>query len=67
VAPAAATSRFEPNGRPTVYVSALELIEAGRIEVAPLITHRYRSLDAVPDAFAGDHRLPEYVKGVVLP
>ena len=23
------------------------------------------SLDAVPDAFAGDHRAPEYVKGVV--
>jgi L-iditol 2-dehydrogenase len=67
VSPAGASGGFEPNGRPTVYVSALDLIEAGRIEVAPLITHRYRSLDAVPDAFAGDHRSPEYVKGVVLP
>jgi len=67
VSPAGASGGFEPNGRPTVYVSALGLIEAGRIEVAPLITHRYQSLDAVPDAFAGDHRSPEYVKGVVLP
>ena len=30
-----------------------------------LITHRYRSLEPVPAAFAGDHRLPDYVKGVV--
>ena len=46
---------------------APELLARLQREVAPLITHRYRSLDAVPDAFAGDHRSPEYVKGVVLP
>jgi threonine dehydrogenase-like Zn-dependent dehydrogenase len=67
VSPAGASGGFEPDGRPTVYVSALRLIEAGRIEVGPLITHRYRSLESVPNAFAGDHRSPEYVKGVVLP
>jgi L-iditol 2-dehydrogenase len=66
VSPAGASGGFEPDGRPTVYVSALHLIERGTIEVAPLITHRYRSLDSVPNAFAGDHRSPEYVKGVVL-
>jgi L-iditol 2-dehydrogenase len=66
VSPAGASGGFEPDGRPTVYVNALRLIERGEIEVAPLITHRYRSLDSVPDAFAGDHRSPEYVKGVVL-
>jgi L-iditol 2-dehydrogenase len=66
VSPAGASGGFEPNGRPTVYLNALRLIERGKIEVAPLITHRYRSLDSVPDAFAGDHRSPEYVKGVVL-
>jgi L-iditol 2-dehydrogenase len=66
VSPAGASGGFEPDGRPTVYVDALRLIESGRIAVAPLITHRYQSLDAVPNAFAGDHRLPEYVKGVVL-
>jgi len=67
VSPAGASGGFEPDGRPTVYVSALRLIETGRIAVGPLITHRYRSLESVPDAFAGDHRSPEYVKAVVLP
>jgi L-iditol 2-dehydrogenase len=66
VSPAGASGGFEPDGRPTVYVSALHLIERGTIEVAPLITHRYRSLESVPNAFAGDHRSPDYVKGVVL-
>ena len=66
ISPAGASGGFEPDGRPTVYVNALRLIEDGRIAVAPLITHRYQSLDAVPNAFAGDHRSPEYVKGVVL-
>jgi len=66
VSPAGASGGFRADGRPTVYVDALRLIEQGKVEVAPLITHRYRSLDAVPNAFAGDHRLLEYVKGVVL-
>jgi L-iditol 2-dehydrogenase len=66
VSPAGASGGFEPDGRPVVYVSALRLIERGTIEVAPIITHRYRALDSVPNAFGGDHRLPEYVKGVVL-
>jgi L-iditol 2-dehydrogenase len=66
IAPAGASGGFEPDGRPTAYVRALRLIESDRIEVAPLITHRYRSLDSIPNAFAGDHRSPEYVKGVVL-
>lgn len=66
VSPAGASGGFEPDGRPSVYVSALRLIEGGKIDVAPIITHRYKSLDSVPDAFAGDHRSPEYVKGVVL-
>ena len=30
-----------------------------------MITHRYRSLDQVPGAFAGDHAAPHYIKGVV--
>jgi L-iditol 2-dehydrogenase len=66
VSPAGASGGFESDGRPTVYVHALRLIESGRIDVAPLISHRYHSLDSVPNAFGGDHRSPEYVKGVVL-
>lgn len=66
VSPAGASGGHDADGRPTTYVRALRLIEDGVIDVASLITHRYTSLDAVPSAFAGDHRLPEYVKGVVV-
>lgn len=65
VSPAGASGGHGIDGRPRTYVRALELIERGTIDVASLISHRYSSLDAVPQAFAGDHRLPEYVKGVV--
>lgn len=64
--PIGASGGFEEDGRPTTYIRALRLIEEGAIDAEPLITHRYHSLQAVPDAFAGDHRTEEYVKGVVL-
>ena len=67
VAPAGASGGHDVNGRPTTYVRALRHLERGEIEVAPLITHRYHSLDAVPGAFAGDHLRDDYVKGMVLP
>jgi L-iditol 2-dehydrogenase len=66
VAATGASGGFDDDGRPTTYRRALELIEAGTIDVARLITHRYASLDEVPAAFAGDHRAPHYIKGVVL-
>jgi threonine dehydrogenase-like Zn-dependent dehydrogenase len=65
VSPAGASGGHDAAGRPLTYVRALRLIEEGTIEVAPLITHRYPSLAAVPAAFAGDHLAPEYVKGIV--
>lgn len=66
VCPVGASGGHEPDGRPSTYVRALRLIERGVVEVASLITHRYPSLDAVPRAFAGEHRAPSYVKGVVV-
>ena len=66
LAPTGASGGFEGDRRPTTYVQALRLIESGRIDVAALITHRYESLASVPRAFAGDHRSPDYVKGVVV-
>jgi threonine dehydrogenase-like Zn-dependent dehydrogenase len=66
VSPAGASGGHDASGRPVTYERALRLIEAETVDVAPLITHRYRSLDAVPAAFAGDHRRADYVKGVVL-
>jgi L-iditol 2-dehydrogenase len=65
VTPVGASGGFEPNGRPSVYVRALSLIEERRIEVASLITHRYTSLEAVQGALANDIHAPGYIKGVV--
>lgn len=66
VSPAGASGGHDATGRPLTYKKALGLIESGDIDVGSLITHRYRSLESVPAAFAGDHRLPDYVKGVVV-
>ena len=63
--PVGASGGFERDGRPSTYVRALRLIERGQVDVAPLITHRYPSLDAVPRAFAGEHSAADYVKGVL--
>ena len=65
IATTGASGGFEEDGRPRTYRRALRLIERGQIEVAPLITHRYPSLDALPRAFSDDHAAPDYVKGVV--
>ncbi len=65
LSPVGASGGHEPDGRPSTYVRALRLIERGSVDVTPIITHRYRSLDQVPDAFAGDHAAPHYIKGVV--
>jgi len=66
VSPVGASGGHGEDGRPLTYERALRLIEGGTIDVAPLVTHRYRSLEAVATAFAGDHRRADYIKGVVL-
>jgi L-iditol 2-dehydrogenase len=65
ISPIGASGGFEPDGRPTTYRRALALLETGRVRVSSFITHRYKSLDEVPAAFAGAHEAPDYVKGVV--
>jgi L-iditol 2-dehydrogenase len=67
VSPVGASGGFEADGRPSAYRKALRFIEDGTVEVARFITHRYRSLAAVPHAFTTDYHDPAYVKGVVLP
>jgi L-iditol 2-dehydrogenase len=57
---------LDESGRPLCYQRALTLLEDGRISVAAMITHRYAGLDAIPEAFTGDHRRPDYIKGIVL-
>ena len=65
LAPVGASGGHEPDGRPTTYVRASRMIADGTVDVASLITHRYRSLDAVPAAIAEARALPGYVKGVL--
>ncbi|MEK6281928.1 MAG: alcohol dehydrogenase catalytic domain-containing protein [Acidobacteriota bacterium] len=67
VTPVGASGGFLRDGRSSVYARALELIEAQTIQVAPIITHRYRSLDAVQGALEKDMRSSNYLKGVVAP
>lgn len=67
VSPVGASGGHGADGRPLTYRRALDLIENGTVDVAPIITHRYPSLDAVPQAFGGDHEAANYVKGVVTP
>ena len=66
VSPAGASGGHDSDGRPLTYLHALQLLEDGTIDVAPLITHRYRALDELARAFGGDHRRADYVKGVLL-
>ena len=63
--PVGASGGFEADGRPSTYVRALELLESGTVDGAPMITHRYPSLEQVPAALATDFRDPDYVKGIV--
>lgn len=65
VSPVGASGGHDAHGRPLTFLNALRYIEEGVVDVAPIISHRYASLSALPQAFAGDHLLPDYVKGIV--
>jgi L-iditol 2-dehydrogenase len=67
VASVGASGGFDPDGRPATYRKALRLLEEGRIRVSSFITHKYTTLEDLPQAFAEDHLSPEYVKGVMSP
>ena len=66
VAAIGASGGFRSDGRPCTYDRALGLLTAKQIEVTSWITHRYQSLEAVPQAFTSDHLEPDYIKGVVV-
>ncbi len=65
IAAVGASGGFDPDGRPSTYRQALELVGAGKIKVAPFVTHRYQSLEDLPEAFARDFSREDYVKGVL--
>ena len=61
-----ASGGFEKDGRPAVYTRALNLIEQNRIDISPLITHRYTTFADVENALSNDIHGEDYVKGVVV-
>ena len=65
VSPVGASGGHDDMGRPLTYVRALQLLEDGVVDAAPIVTHRYRSLEALRDVFAGAYRQSDYVKGVL--
>jgi L-iditol 2-dehydrogenase len=65
VAPVGASGGFLDDLRPATYDRALNLIESNRVDVGPIVTHQYTSLEDVPQAFNGAHKAADYVKGVV--
>jgi len=61
-----ASGGFEADGRPSAYARALDLIQTERVNISPLITHEYSSLDDVQTALSHDMHTSDYVKGVVV-
>lgn len=61
---AGASGGFDAAGRPLIYQQALRLLAEGVIQTAPLITHFYDGLEAVPRAFESDCRRGDYIKGI---
>src|SRR5438445_260147 len=59
-----ASGGFDPDGRPTIYRRALELVSSGKVLVLPSVTHRYRALDQIHKAFEEDFMRQDYIKGV---
>lgn len=66
VAACGASGGFDHDGRPQTYRRALSLIATSRVDVARLVTHRYRTFAEVARAFETDRFAPHYVKGVAV-
>ncbi len=61
-----ASGKLDAQGRSLTYSQALRALEEKQIDVSSLITHRYHSLEIVPQAFINDHKLSDYIKGVIV-
>jgi L-iditol 2-dehydrogenase len=60
-----ASGGFEPDGRPSVYRRALEMVSSGEVQVTPFVTHRYHALEEIHQAFERDFQCQDYIKGVL--
>jgi threonine dehydrogenase-like Zn-dependent dehydrogenase len=66
ISPCGASGAIDPDGRPRTYRRSLEMVSGGLIDVTRFVTHHYRGLAAVPQAFARDRLAPDYIKGVAV-
>jgi L-iditol 2-dehydrogenase len=60
-----ASGGFEPDGRPSNYLRALEMVGSGKVQVTPFVTHRYHALEEIHRAFEEDFEREDYIKGVL--
>jgi len=65
VTSAGASGGFDADGSPSTYRASMQAIQQGKVDVRPLISHRYRQLAEVPQAFAVDFQSPQYIKGIL--
>ncbi|MGH9446749.1 MAG: zinc-binding dehydrogenase, partial [Terriglobia bacterium] len=65
VAAVGASGGFDPDGRPSTYRRARDLVAAGTIQPLPFVTHRYAALEEIHAAFERDFRREEYIKGLL--
>lgn len=61
-----ASGGFDPDGRPAIYRRALEMISSGKVQVTPFVTHRYRVLEEIHNAFENDFEREDYIKGELI-
>lgn len=61
-----ASGGFDPDGRPSTYRRALEMVSSGKVSNLPFVTHRYQALEEVHNAFERDFQRPDYIKGVLV-
>lgn len=67
VSSAGASGKLTSQNGPEVYTQALQLISEGAINVECLATHRYNSLEQVPQAFSFDWHQDNFIKAVLVP
>jgi len=65
VASIGASGGFDPDGRPTTYRRALELVSSRRVTPSPFVTHRYDALENIHQAFEQDFQREDYIKGLL--
>ncbi len=66
VVPVGGSGGFDPDGHPTTYRRARELVNSRALQVEPFITHRYHALEDIRQAFEKDFQREDYIKGVLV-